>query len=57
MGFSEADFEHVTSHPVERGIPALARLAHLRLDNAGSLDAFRARVVGAIAPIEKRAVI
>ena len=57
MGFSEVDFELVTSHPVERGVPALAKLAHVQLNNASSLEAFRARVVEAIAPVEKRAVV
>ncbi|MGH7231753.1 MAG: hypothetical protein ACREJU_10400, partial [Nitrospiraceae bacterium] len=57
MGFTVADFEHVTTHPVEGGIPALAKLAHLRLENAGSLEAFKSRIIEAVAPIEQRVVV
>jgi dephospho-CoA kinase len=57
MGFTEADFEHVTSHPVEGGIPALAKLAHLRLDNSGTLEAFDARVLESVAAIEQRVAV
>jgi uncharacterized protein YprB with RNaseH-like and TPR domain/predicted nuclease with RNAse H fold/dephospho-CoA kinase len=57
MGFTEADFEHVTSHQVERGIPALAKMAHLRLDNSTTLEAFKSRVLEAAAPAERRVVV
>jgi dephospho-CoA kinase len=57
MGFTEADFEHVTSHPVEAGIPALAKLAHLRLGNSGTLEEFKSRVLEAVAPVEQHAVV
>ena len=46
MSFTEADFEHVISHSVEQGIPALAKLAHVQLKNASGLEAFKARVLG-----------
>ena len=56
MGFTEADFEHVTSHKVEQSIPALAKLAHLRLDNSATLEIFKARVAETAAPVEQRVV-
>lgn len=56
MGFTEADFDNVAAHPVERGIPALARLANFRLDNSGTLKTFRLRVLEAAAPLEQRAL-
>jgi uncharacterized protein YprB with RNaseH-like and TPR domain/predicted nuclease with RNAse H fold/dephospho-CoA kinase len=56
MGFAEADFEDVTSHPVEQGIPGLAKLAHLRLDNSATLEAFESRVLQTVAPIAQRVV-
>jgi uncharacterized protein YprB with RNaseH-like and TPR domain/predicted nuclease with RNAse H fold/dephospho-CoA kinase len=57
MGFTEADFEHVTSHRVERGIPALAKLAHVRLDNSGTLETFGSRVQNEVAPLEQRVLV
>jgi dephospho-CoA kinase len=56
MGFTGADFEHVTSHPVEGGILALAKLAHLRLDNSGAMRTFKSRVLEAAVPVEQRVV-
>jgi hypothetical protein len=57
MGLTEADFERVTSHPVEDGVPVTASLAHLRLENCGSLESFKAHVVQVVAPFEKRVTV
>jgi uncharacterized protein YprB with RNaseH-like and TPR domain/predicted nuclease with RNAse H fold/dephospho-CoA kinase len=57
VGLAEADFERVTSHPVENGVPLMASLAHMRLENSGSLESFKARVVQAIAPSEERVTV
>jgi len=57
MGFTEADFAHVISHPVERGIPGLAKLAAVQLTNASGLDTFKAKVLEAVAAIQKRASV
>jgi uncharacterized protein YprB with RNaseH-like and TPR domain/predicted nuclease with RNAse H fold/dephospho-CoA kinase len=57
VGLTEADFERVTSHPVENGVPLMAGLAHMRLENAGSLESFKARVVQATAPFEEHVTV
>jgi hypothetical protein len=57
VGLTEAEFERVTSHPVEDGVPLMANLAHMRLENSASLESFKARVVQAIAPFEERVTV
>jgi dephospho-CoA kinase len=57
VGLTEADFERVTSHPVENGVPLMTSLAHIRLENGGSLDSFKARVVEAVTPFEQRVTV
>lgn len=57
MGFMEVDFQHVTSHAVETGIPALAQLADDRLDNSGGLEAFKACVLKLVPAVEQRVAI
>jgi hypothetical protein len=57
MGLTEADFERVTSHPVEDGVPVTASLAHMRLENCESLNSFNARVVQGITPLEQSVTV
>jgi dephospho-CoA kinase len=57
VGLTEADFERGTSHPVENGVPLMANLAHMRLENSSSLESFKARVVQATAPFDERVTV
>jgi uncharacterized protein YprB with RNaseH-like and TPR domain/predicted nuclease with RNAse H fold/dephospho-CoA kinase len=57
VGLTKADFERVTSHPVEDGVPLMTSLADIRLENCGSLSSFKARVIEAVAPFEQRVAV